>query len=56
MLRKEPVVAAAVGRIAVALAGAFGLELSVEQMVTVITVIEIIIAWWTRRRVSPVTS
>ena len=52
-LRNEPVAVAAGARIAIAAAGAFGLDLTVEQVVTVITVIEVVIAWWTRRRVTP---
>jgi len=54
MLRTEPVIVAALARVGVVLGTAFGLALTAEQVVTLITVAEVIIAWWTRRRVTPV--
>lgn len=55
-LRKEPVIAAAIARALVAVASVYGLELDADQVLTVIVLMELVIAWWTRRRVSPVAA
>jgi hypothetical protein len=54
VIRKEPVIAAAIARILVAIAGVYGLALDADQVLTVLATMELIVAWWTRRRVSPV--
>lgn len=56
MLKREPLVKAAILRLGLAVAGAFGLELTAEQVVGVLGVVEAVSTWWSRRRVTPITA
>jgi hypothetical protein len=52
--KKEPVLLGGAVTVAVALAGAFGLELTVEQLSITVSTIIAIVSFFIRRRVSPV--
>lgn len=54
MISREPVLLAAVLRIAAYAAAKFGLDLHVDDLMALIVVGEALSALWTRSRVSPV--
>ena len=52
-MRKEPVAIGGLITGAVALAGAFGLELTAEQLAGAVALVTAVVAWVTRRKVTP---
>ena len=56
MISKEPVLLAAILRLAGYAVAKFGLDLSLDDLMAIIVVVEALSAYWTRARVSPVNA
>ena len=52
-IAKEPVIASMIARLIVGWASAKGLELTIDQVLVIVTVLEAVLAWVVRKNVEP---